>query len=139
MAGPGKPGPYTEAEAAQRRADIWRMRCEAMTQAEIAKAMGITQQRVSEILSEAAREITQQASEELRKVELDKLDKLEQTAHSIVERFREADPATVLGALDRLLKVQQRRAALAGLDAPTQVESRQYSYSVNGVDPEALK
>jgi predicted transcriptional regulator len=115
------------------------MRCESKTQREIAEHFGITQQRVSEILSEAALEITQAASEELRKVELDKLDKLEQTAHSIVERFREADPATVLGALDRLLKVQQRRAALAGLDAPQVVEQRQYSYSVNGVDPEVLK
>lgn len=41
------------------------------------------------------------------------------------------------GALD---KINKRRAALLGLDAPTRVESTgTYSYTVNGVDPEAMK
>lgn len=45
--------------------------------------------------------------------------------------------AAVNGALD---KIWRRRAALLGLDAPSKVEtSGTYNYTVNGVDPEAMK
>lgn len=137
--GPGKPGPGTKEEQIQRRVDIWRMRTEGKTQLEIAQHFGISQQRVYQLIKEAAAEITQEAAEELRKVELHKLDKWEQAALMVAEQYRGQDASTVLGALDRLLKIGQRRAALVGLDAPSVVEQRQYSYSVNGVDPEALK
>lgn len=42
--------------------------------------------------------------------------------------------APVLNAVDTLLRVAQRLAKLAGLDAPTQTEVRQYDYRINGVD-----
>jgi hypothetical protein len=45
--------------------------------------------------------------------------------------------AAVNGALD---KIWRRRAALLGLDAPTKVETTgTYEYTVNGVDPEAMR
>jgi hypothetical protein len=52
--------------------------------------------------------------------------------------FREEeiyDDAPVLAAVDRLLKIQARRAALLGLDAPTKQEiGGKLSYEIVGVD-----
>lgn len=50
------------------------------------------------------------------------------------------DDAPVLAAVDRLLKIQDRRARLLGLDAETKVNlSGGVSYEVIGVDPAALR
>jgi predicted transcriptional regulator len=139
MAGKGKPGPLTKEEALHRRTEIWRMRVAAHTVQEIADHFGITHQRVSQLLKEHGGEISQQAAEELRKVELDKLDIMERAAREVVARHQVEDDPTLLAAIDRVLKVQQRRAALTGLDAPVKQEVTSYAYTVNGVDPEALK
>lgn len=49
------------------------------------------------------------------------------------------DDAPVLQAVDRLLKIQARRAALLGLDAPTKAEiGGQLTYQVVGVDDAVL-
>jgi hypothetical protein len=139
MAGKGKPGPDSAEEAAARKAAIWKARVDAVPVAEIAKEHAISVPRVYQILKEHAAEITQQAADELRKVEMDKLDILERTARGIIARYESHDDPTVLGAIDRVLKVGQRRAALGGLDAPVKSEVTSYAYTVNGVDPEALK
>lgn len=56
------------------------------------------------------------------------------TADPIMEDLFDDEP--VLKAVDRLLKIYERRAKLNGLDAPTKVETATYDYSVNGVKPE---
>lgn len=139
--GPGKPGPPNREEAIQRRADVWHAKVhEGLTQAELAKRFGCSQQRISQLLSEAAGEITQATSEEARKELLDKLARLQQRVQELLQQAESRDDAsTALGAVDRLLKVAGQVAQLTGANAPTQVESRQYSYEVNGVDPSALK
>ncbi|HEX6968913.1 MAG TPA: sigma factor-like helix-turn-helix DNA-binding protein [Micromonosporaceae bacterium] len=139
--GPGKPGPPNREEAIQRRADVWQAKVhEGLTQAELAKRFGCSQQRISQLLSEAAAEISQATSEEARKELLDKLARLQQRVQQLLHQAEQRDDAsTALGAVDRLLKVASQIADLTGARAPTQVESRQYSYSVNGVDPEVLK
>lgn len=139
MAGPGKPGPLTREEYAQRKAEIWQLRIEGHTQRDIAARYGITQQRVHDILDEVYGEITQPVAERLRIEQMHRLDNLRKAANGIIARHTEHDDPTVLAAMDRLLKVDAREAALFGLDAPQQVESKQYSYQVNGVSPEDLR
>lgn len=45
------------------------------------------------------------------------------------------DDMPALHALDRMLRIEQRRAALQGLDAPQRLDVQVYEYRVNGVDP----
>lgn len=90
-----------------------------------------------------------------KQAELDELDAMAREAWKVLrtEHLRVAegkvihykrrpllDDGPVLQALDRLLKVAQRRAALLGLDAPTKVETDGHvRYSIEGVDLEALR
>jgi len=53
--------------------------------------------------------------------------------NELLEREME-DDAPVLAAVDRLMKIYERRAKLNGLDAPTKIEQTTYAYSVNGVE-----
>jgi|SRR6185369_2820861 hypothetical protein len=53
--------------------------------------------------------------------------------NELLERDME-DDAPVLAAVDRLMKIYERRAKLNGLDAPTKIEQTTYAYSVNGVE-----
>ncbi len=140
MAGPGKPGPLNKDEAIQRRADMWKLRVEkSLTHQQIADVYGLTQQRVSVILAEAAAEISQATAEEARKAELHKMDIREQECLLIIAQHKDTDNPMVLAAHASLDRIGKRRDNLLGLNAPTQVESRSYEYRVNGVDTEALK
>ena len=141
MAGKGRPGPLTKEQSVQRRADIWHaMVHENLTQAQAAERFGISQGRVSQILNEAAGEITQATSEATRKAQLDRLAQRRQLVQEIIDRRRgmEDDP-TVLAAIDKLDRMDRREAALTGADAPVEQVLRTYDYRVNGVDTEALK
>lgn len=95
-------------------------------------------------------------SAELRQLELDKLDDLARRAYQIIgtphfvlqygEPVRSPttgeyliDDSPVLAAIDRLLKVAERRAKLCGLDAPVQlVADTTVRYEVVGIDMEKM-
>jgi hypothetical protein len=139
VAGKGKPGPPSREQAAQRRVEIWELRVQGHTQAEIGRQYGITQQRVAEILDEAYKERVDPAAERARAEARDRYDNLRKAAMGIIRRYETHDDPTVLAAMDRVLKVDAREASLFGLDAPVKQEVTSYAYTVNGVDPEALK
>jgi hypothetical protein len=89
------------------------------------------------------RETVQPLADEVRALELDRLDQLQQVALAVmgadhplvsegrVVRVEQADGTKVplqdhgpvLAAMDRFLKIQDRRAKLLGLDAPTKVDA----------------
>lgn len=48
------------------------------------------------------------------------------------------DDAPVLSAVDRLLRIEERRARLLGMDAPSQVTGTVVNYTVDGVPPGVL-
>jgi len=48
------------------------------------------------------------------------------------------DDGPVLSAVDRLLRIEERRARLLGIDAPAQLTSTIVNYTVDGVPPNAL-
>ena len=66
---------------------------------------------------------------QVRRLELERLDQIQmyiwrvmQSAAGNPNRHIEADPGVLFGAVDRLLKLSERRAKLEGIDAPTRTE-----------------
>lgn len=84
------------------------------TYAQIGAEFGVTAARAYAVVSEhldACRKEATERAEELRQIELERLDKL----LAVVGPMAEGGD---LAAVDRLLRIQERRAAYLGLDAP---------------------
>lgn len=117
-----------DAEAAQ-------MRAEGMTLAQIAKVQGRAISTVHARIERAIAAVPVEAVERLRALELERLDMMWQAAIEVLRRQHVTvsdgrivkddydepilDDDPILRAMDRLLKIQDRRAKLLGLDAPT--------------------
>ncbi|MFE3004232.1 MULTISPECIES: hypothetical protein [unclassified Streptomyces] len=119
---------------AQRDAEAARLRTQGWTYQRIADHLKFKQRAdaynaVKRVLDATVRE----AGEDIRALELERLDRLEAAANEVLERqhvtvsngrvvsLNDAplpDDGPVLAAIDRLLKIQERRARLLGLDAP---------------------
>lgn len=137
-------GRYVRSPAtAKRDAEAARLRAEGYTYERIAKELryshrDLARRAVERALAAAVRE----PADEARQIELIRLDSLWTHAMQVlandhlaisngrvvmIERDGEAvpvpDDAPVLQAIDRLLKIMERRAKLLGLDAPTKVEA----------------
>lgn len=120
---------------AQRDARAAELRSKGWTYPRIAAELGFNHRAdahnaVKRVLNETVRE----AGEDVRTLELERLDRLEAAANEVLEREHVTvsngrvvvlhetplpDDGPVLAAIDRLLKIQERRARLLGLDAPT--------------------
>lgn len=125
-------------ETAERDAAACRLRAQGLTYPDIARELGFGNAgHAYQSVQRALVAIVQEPAEELRRIELDRLDMLWRTAlevmrdthlmtqHGRVVEFRGVplkDPGPKLAAIDRLLKVMERRARLLGLDSPKQVE-----------------
>ncbi|MFJ1698176.1 hypothetical protein ACIOHC_24175 [Streptomyces sp. NPDC088252] len=119
---------------AERDAAAADLRSKGWTYPRIAEHLGYNHRAdaynaVQRVLKETVRE----AGEELRTLELERLDALYVAASEVLEREHVTvsngrvvdlhgapipDDGPVLAAIDRLLKIQERRARLLGLDAP---------------------
>lgn len=124
-------------EGAERDREACRLRSRRMTYQQISDQLGYgglgnAHRAVKKVLAEIPRD----AGEELLQLELDQLDmmtdavlKVLEAEHYTVSQGRLiylhedapplADDSPVLAAVDRLLKIQERRARLLGLDAPS--------------------
>ncbi|MEV6081122.1 hypothetical protein AB0L80_39430 [Streptomyces sp. NPDC052069] len=120
---------------AQRAAQAAELRSKGWTYPRIAAELGYGHRAdaynaVKKVLEDTVRE----AGENVRALELERLDRLEAAANEVLEREHVTvsngrvidlngaplpDDGPVLAAIDRLLKIQERRARLLGLDAPT--------------------
>ena len=120
----------------------------------IAEEMGMTQGYIYKVYKKALREIIVEEVEDLRKLELAKLESLEQEVMKVLQAFhpvisggqvvrdvvededgnpavnpttgdivtvRLQDQGAKLAAIDRAIKLMERRARLLGLDAPTKM------------------
>jgi hypothetical protein len=146
-----------DARAAQLRADGW-------TYPAIAAALGFASKgHANDAVKRALAATVREPSDQLRALELERLDKMYRAATGVLERPHVTvsqgrvvvmpgqdggevpvpDDAPVLTAIDRLLKVQERRAKLLGLDAPLKVdvsdetdrEIRQLAERLGAVEP----
>jgi len=121
---------------AQRDAEAARLRARGLTYQQIADELGWTSRGDAHHAVQRALEATvKEAADEVRAIELDRLDTLYRAALAVLEaeHFTVSngrvvsldgsgplpDTGPVLAAIDRLLKIQERRSKLLGLDAPS--------------------
>lgn len=163
----------------ERDAEAARLRSQSWTYQQIADHLGMSKGQAYEAVKRALADVVQEPAEELRKLELDRLDQMAQAVREVLERrhvtvsngkiirqfagyeldadgktmvdaegkpiprFEDLlDDAPVLSAVDRLLKIQERRAKLLGLDIPVKQEMSVdlgVEYRIVGVDVGALK
>lgn len=162
-------GHYTRnPETAARDAQICRMRRDGMTLREIGAALDMHHKSVAEALQRALREIVAEPAEDVRRLELERLDgelerlnRLETAALAVLERQHVTvnnghiiylddepllDDGPILQAIDRLVRIEdarrrngESRRKLLGLDSATKVDlSGGVKYELVGVDPEQL-
>jgi predicted DNA-binding protein (UPF0251 family) len=104
--------------AAERRVESLRLRKKGFSYFEIGRRLGVSSRTahrdVKKHLDEIAQTCTEEA-EEVRCIELQRLDELYVIAWSKIKAGSET-------AIDRCLRIQERRAKLLGLDAAMRVE-----------------
>lgn len=125
-------------ETARRDAEACRLRAQSLTYREIAAKLGVDVHTAYDAVQRGLRDTLQEPADAVRQLELERLDELAQKArevllgtHYVVSQGKVVrlarggapleDDAPKLQAIDRLLKIQERRARLLGLDSPQRV------------------
>jgi hypothetical protein len=143
-------------DSAERDREAARMRTQGHPYREIADTLGYADEAgAHRAVAKILKETVQEAADELRKVEVERLDALLQVAWDVMMREHVAvsggkvvtvaddegnevplrDDGPTLAALDRVIKIADRRAALLGLDAPQKIQSGgTVRYEISGVD-----
>ncbi len=119
----------------QRDADAARLRAEGWTYQRIANEVGFTNPGTAyNAVQRALRCTVREANDTASHLELNSLDEMAREAWGVLQRSHVVvsqgrvveldgvpipDDGPVLAAIDRLLKIQERRSKLLGLDAPT--------------------
>lgn len=148
----GPRGKYTRnVDTAARDADAARLRAQSLSYQEIADRLGFASRNSAmEAVKRCLSDTVAEAAEEVRSMELEKLDALERTALDIIGRDRPVvsngrvlddipDDGPRLAALALLLRVTESRRKLLGLDQPAKVSvDGGVRYEVVGVDAAAL-
>jgi hypothetical protein len=115
------------------------LRRQHMNYRQIAAHLGLSTSNAYQAVQRGLADTVAETNDEVRRQEVERLDDLARAAltvltktHIVVSQGRVVlDPNTdepliddgpILQALDRLLKIQERRAKLLGLDAPAKVE-----------------
>lgn len=118
----------------ERRAKCLELRKQGYTYAEIAKKVGLKgRQQACNHITDAMKELVVEHVEDVRKLELERLDKIYKVVNGFVED-EELDVEDRCKAADRCLKVMERRAKIQGLDAPTKIAET----DADGKDKEAF-
>ncbi|MEU9792893.1 helix-turn-helix domain-containing protein [Streptomyces sparsogenes] len=152
--GPNGKWIYTP-EGAERDAEAARLRARGLSYRAIAAELGVDLHTAHNAVKRALAAIVQEPAEDVRRMELERLDALYEAAMGVLEREHVTvsqgkiiyqgdepllDDGPVLQAIDRLLRIQERRAKLLGLDAATKTQvSGGVRYELVGIDPEQLK
>lgn len=146
----------TEAQLAEKRAEAYRLRLRGMPLRDVGRALGVSHETVRQWTQVEADSLVLPLADEFRKQQLDRLDialakamaVLDGThltvSHGRVVMLEDAetgartpivDQGPVLAAIDRIVRLEERRSKLMGLDAParTEIEAR-----VDDLRPEVL-
>lgn len=124
------------AAATERRPKALQLRIEGDTYRAIGAKLGVSEATAYQDVKRSLRELNERQAEladELRRLEIERLDDLYNEAHKVLvavhpfvsngRLFDElTDDGPKLAAIDRMLKVMDRRAKLLGLDAPVKQE-----------------
>jgi len=99
-------------KAAERRQQALALRRAGLTYRDIARALGCSPQHAHRMVQEALKEIVEKTREDAEQVLQLELQRLDEAQASIWRQVKEGH----LGAVDRLLRIMERRAKLLGLD-----------------------
>lgn len=151
--GRGKNGKFCRGLAgAERDAEAARLRAQGLAYREIAEALGYADASGAyKSVTRALNAVPAEAVDELRAVELARLDDLTRRAWAVATKTHPVvaangrvvlgpdgeplvDDGPVLHALDRLLKIAERRARLLGLDAAKKYEVKQQVVTLDAID-----
>ena len=113
-----------DAQGALTSATALEMRARRMKYSEIARELGCCTEAARQAVIrqfERLKEENAESAEEVRQQELESLDELEQRVLAHALSADVSDPQT-LAAVDRVLRIKERRARLLGLDAKGGVE-----------------
>lgn len=126
-----------EAQLAEKKAEAYRLRLRGLTLRQAAAKLGVSHQTIANWSRAEADATVLPLANELRTQQLERLDQMRQSALEVLERYHVVvnqgrvveldgtpieDDAPVLAAIDRLLKIEERRSKLMGLDAPVRSE-----------------
>lgn len=115
---PGKAEELTE-----RQIRVWELTIAGLSRRKVARELGIsttTTQDDYNRASEFYRELSEETANSLRTVENERLDAALEEATRILAD--DPEPETKLKAIDRIIRLGERRAKLNGLDAPERIE-----------------
>jgi hypothetical protein len=104
--------------AAERAERVFEMRKAGATYDAIVRTVGISKQRAHEIVVSKLAEIRERTAEKVEDVRTIELSRLDDALLSIWPQVRQGNH----GAIDRMVRMMERRAKLLGLDAPTRSE-----------------
>lgn len=97
----------------------WELRCQHLTYREIGAELGIDPSTAYDAVQRAAQMAPTEGAPEVKQAMLDEMDRMSRHLWSVVKR-QPTDDARGLQAIAQLLRVQERKARLMDLDAPTQ-------------------
>ena len=120
MAGKSGEAAADSIDNAERILDAVKYRRAGMTYKEIGKAMGYSAVRAHKVVTRELRKVKEELSEEveaIKTIEAERLDVLLRVQWANITDETKGGPA-----LDRILRIMDRRAKLLGLDAPQRVE-----------------
>ena len=105
----------SKAEVNERKRRAFDLRLRGLSQEEIARTLGVTQQAVSSYFNniEPTDHMTKEKHNEYVDLMVQRLDKMLSVA------MKQAIDDGSLPAVDRVIRLEERRAKLLGLDAPT--------------------
>jgi hypothetical protein len=103
-------------EAAARRAQVLKARLAGASFQDIGRQLGISDTRAHQFYTDALRRTVQEPADQLRRLECARLDALQAHLTPLL-----AQPDQVIPAALALLKVQESRRKLFGLDAPARL------------------
>lgn len=102
-----------------RRAEALRLRLIGHSYQRIADHMGVSVPMAYKYVNQSLDEIAKQATEDAFKVRQIELDRLDLMNAAMMPAALQGDQ----GAVEKVLKIQERRARLLGLDAPTKLST----------------
>ena len=134
---------HDSAQVRDREAQALELRRNGASYPQIADRLGISVSTAWEAVHRVLDRTAQEAAGDVRKLELERLDQLQIAALAVLRRTHPVvqagkivysgsgdaaqpliDDGPTLAAIRTLLDIQQRRARLLGLDAPTKVEAK---------------
>lgn len=125
--------------AAQKQVKALRLRQKGYSYRQISAALGIVPSAAYRMVSAALAEILadcKEEAEELRQIEIAKLDEAEKEAW---KRMRGADDGDAAKLLNTIKAISESRRKLTGLDAPVKIEQTGNLYTVLQASPDCVE